>query len=276
MNPHQEYSGSLISMVSTLIANRQLIWQMAVRDVVGRYKGSIIGLGWSFVIPLLMLVVYTFVFSVVFEARWGTGSEESKLDFAIVLFVGIIVHSIFSEAVNRAPTLILNNVNYVKKVVFPLEILVVIALSSALFHGVVSLFVLLGAIIVLHQYLPWTVILVPVIIAPLVFVTLGVSWFLASLGVYLRDIGQTINVVTMVMLFLAPVFYPMSVLPEQYQMVMLVNPLTFIIEQVRQVLIFGQLPNWKGLAVYTMISITILWVGYWWFQRTRRGFADVI
>ena len=276
MNPHVNQPTSLLSLGKSLFQHRELILQMTKREVVGRYKGSVLGLMWSFINPVLMLAVYTFVFSVVFRAKWGVGGEEGNVEFAVVLFVGLIVHSLFVEVINRAPTLILSNVNYVKKVVFPLEILPVISMGAALFHGFVSLGVLLGAFVLLNGFLHWTVLLVPLVLLPLIFVTLGFAWLLASLGVYLRDVGQTIGIITTVMLFLAPVFYPMSALPEKYHVFILVNPLTFIIEQARQVLIFGQTPNWSGLAVYTAVSLIMVWVGYWWFQKTRKGFADVL
>ena len=276
MNPHSKQPTSLLSLGKSLFQHRELILQMTKREVVGRYKGSAMGLLWSFINPVLMLVVYTFVFSVVFRAKWGVGDEESKTEFAVVLFVGLIVHALFAEVTNRAPGLILSNVNYVKKVIFPLEILPVVAMGAALFHGLVSLGVLLGAFALLNGFLHWTSLLIPLVLLPLVFVTLGFAWLLASLGVYLRDVGQTIGIVTTVMLFLAPVFYPMSALPEKYQVFLLVNPLTFIIEQARQVLIFGQFPDWNGLVVYAAASLIMAWVGYWWFQKTRKGFADVV
>lgn len=276
MNPHASQPVSLLSLSKSLLRHRDLIFQMIIREVVGRYKGSIMGLAWSFFNPILMLSIYTFVFSVVFKARWGVDSDEGKVEFALVLFIGLIVHSLFAEVINRAPTLIQSNVNYVKKVVFPLEILPVISIGAALFHALISLVVLLSAFFLLNGYLHWTALLAPIVFLPLVFVTLGFAWLLTSLGVFLRDVGQTIGIITTVMLFLAPVFYPMSALPEKYHVFLLVNPLTFIIEQARQVLIFGQLPNWNGLSAYTGVSILVAWVGYWWFQKTRKGFADVL
>lgn len=249
---------------------------MTRRDVVGRYKGSFIGLGWSFFNPILMLIIYTFVFSVVFKARWGVDGNESKAEFAVVLFVGLIVHALFAEVINRAPGLIQTNVNYVKKVVFPLEILPVVTMGATLFHGVVSLGVLVSAFVLIHGFVHWTALLIPLILLPLVLMILGFAWLLASLGVYLRDVGQTVGILTTVMLFLSPVFYPVSRLPEKYQVLLLINPLTYVIEQARQVLIFGQVPDWIGLAVYAAISCMVAWTGYWWFQRTRQGFADVI
>lgn len=263
-------------MVASFWRNRQLIWQMTKRDVVGRYRGSVMGLAWSFFHPVLMLSVYTFVFSVVFQARWGEGVTENRAGFAIVLFVGMIMHGLFAECVNRAPNLILNNVNYVKKVVFPLEILPWVVIGSALFHMLASIAALLAFFLSLNFYLHWTIILLPLILLPLMFVTVGISWFLSSLGVYLRDVGQAIGMVTTIMMFLSPVFYPVSALPEQYRGFLWLNPLTLIIEQARNVLIWGAVPDFGGLGLYTVTSLLIAWAGFFWFQKTRRGFADVL
>ena len=223
-----------------------------------------------------MLVIYTFVFSVVFKARWNVGGEETKTQFAVVLFVGMIVQALFAEVLNRAPGLILANTNYVKKVVFPLEILPVISMGTALFHSSVSLLVLLIAFVLFNGYLYWTVIFAPLIILPLVILTQGLAWILASLGVFLRDIGQTIGILMTVLAFLAPVYYPISALPEKFQPFIMINPLTLIIEQERAVLIFGKMPDWDGLAIYTLVATAIALLGYAWFQKTRKGFADVL
>lgn len=276
INPHASPPMSLAALARSLWRNRQLILQMTRREVAGRYKGSVMGLAWSFFNPVFMLAVYTFVFSVAFKARWGIGGEESKTQFAVVLFVGMIVHSLLAEVLNRAPGLILGNVNYVKKVVFPLEILPVVSMGAALFHSLVSLVVLLIAFALFNGYLHWTAVLTPLVLLPLVILTLGLAWMLASLGTFLRDVGQTIGIVTMVMLFLAPVFYPVTALPEEIRPWLMVNPLTFIIEQAREVLIWGHLPNWLGLAIYTFAATVVAWAGYAWFQKTRKGFADVL
>lgn len=275
-NPHAARPTSLPALGKSLWHNRQLILQMVRREVIGRYKGSIMGLTWSFFNPILMLTVYTFVFSVVFKARWGAGEDESKTQFALVLFVGMILHGLFAEVLNRAPGLILSNVNYVKKVVFPLEILPVISMGTALFHSLVSLGVLLIAFTLFNGYLHWTAIFTPLVLLPLIILSLGIAWILASLGVFLRDVGQIINMVTTVMLFLAPVFYPITALPEEFQPWLMANPLTFIIEQARVVLIWGSLPDWQGLGVYTTFATVMAWAGYAWFQKTRKGFADVL
>lgn len=276
INPHANQPTSPASLAHSLWHHRQLILQMTKREVTGRYQGSLMGMAWSFFNPILMLVVYTFVFSVVFKARWGAGGDESQTSFAIVLFVGMIVYGLFSEMANRAPSLILSNVNYVKKVVFPLEILPVVALASALFHSIISFGVLLLAILLFNATLAWTIVLFPLVLLPLLTATLGVSWLLASLGVFVRDVGQTIGIFTTALMFLSPVFYPISNLPEKFQIWILLNPLTFVIEQSRAVIVFGNPPDWLGLGIYTMVSLMIAWSGYWWFQKTRKGFADVL
>lgn len=276
VNPHASHPTSLMHMVKTLWSNRGLLVQMARRDVVGRYKGAAMGVAWSFLTPLLMLCVYTFVFSVVFQARWGGGLPEGKVHFALIMFVGILVHGVFSEVVNRAPGLVLSNPNYVKKVVFPLEILPVMAMASSLFHASASVLILLAALLVLDGQIEWTSVYLPVVLAPLVILTLGVAWFLASLGVYVRDVSQVTTIMTMVMLFLAPVFYPITALPESYRWIVKINPLTFIIEQAREVLIWGRTPDFIGLGLYLLVALAVAWAGFYWFQKTRKGFADVI
>jgi len=272
---NQPYPASPRALFASLWDNRELIVQLVQREVLSRYRGSILGLAWSFFNPLLMLVVYTFVFSVIFKARWGPG-DESKADFAIVLFVGLIIHGLFAECINRAPGLILANVNYVKKVVFPLEILPWVAAGSALFHAAISIAVLLAAQLVFHHALAWTVVFLPIVLAPLLLSTMGLAWFLSSIGVYVRDIGQTIGIFTTVLLFLSPVFYPVDALPENYRILLLLNPLTLVIGDARRVLVWGEAPDWAGLMLYAAASFAVAWLGFWWFQRTRRGFADVV
>ncbi|MGV6474943.1 ABC transporter permease [Azotobacter vinelandii] len=279
MNPHAAQPTSLLAFVHSLWSHRLLIRQMTRREVIGRYQGSFLGLGWSFLNPLLMLCVYTFVFSVVFKARWGVapqGGEENEFMFAIVLFVGMIVHTLFAEILNRAPGLIVSNVNYVKKVVFPLEILPVVSVGAALFHALVSLGVWLLAYELFVGTLHWQMLLFPIVVLPLVMLALGIAWFLASLGVFLRDVGQTVAILTTVMMFLAPVFFPVDNLPEEFRPLIMANPITFIIEQARGVLIRGQLPDFVGLFWYFAAASIVMWAGFAWFQKTRKGFSDVL
>jgi len=275
MNPHTSASISPWQMLQSLFINHRLIYQMAKREVIGRYRGSILGLAWSFFNPLIMLVVYTFVFSVVFKVRWGTGSD-SKTEFALTLFVGMIVYGLLAECVNKAPGLIVGNVSYVKKVIFPLEILPWIAMASTLFHTIISLLVWGLFFVIVNQTFYWTALFLPLLFLPLIFITMGLTWFLASFGVYLRDVGQITGVFTMVLMFMSPVFYPISNLPEKYHPILYANPLTFIIEQSRAVLMRGQVLHWQGFLILLFSSFVVAWLGFAWFQKTRRGFADVL
>jgi lipopolysaccharide transport system permease protein len=259
-----------------MVRHRGLVFDLIRREVVGRYRGSAGGLVWSFVHPLLMLAVYTFVFAVVFKARWGTAQGESNSAFAVILFMGLIVHALFAECINRAPGLILSNVNYVKRVIFPLEILPVVALGSAVFHMVVSVLILMAFQWFLAGRIEPRALWLPAVLLPLMILTLGVAWFLAATGVFVRDIAQTTGILTTVLMFLSPVFYPASSLPEPYRGWLNFNPLTFIIEQARAVVLWGDAPNLRGLALYTLAALVVFAAGYWWFQRTRPGFADVL
>lgn len=276
MNPHQAPKTSPVEMFASLKRNWNLTVQMSKREILGRYKGSVMGLAWSLFNPILMLTVYTFFFSVVFKSRWGVGNTGGHVDFAVVLFVGLIVHGLFAECISRSPTMITGNTNYVKKIIFPLEIFPWIALGSALFHSAISIAVLMILQFILTGTMPWTVILFPLIITPLCFVIMGGSWLLASVGVYVRDISQAIGLLTSVMMFLSPVFFPVSTLSQKMQSIVMINPLTLIIEESRKVLLFGEIPNWSGLTVYWIFSFVVAWVGFWWFQKTRKGFADVL
>lgn len=253
-----------------------LIWQMAKREVLGRYRGSIMGIVWSFLTPLIMLVVYTFVFSYVFKARWGGGSSTSHVAFSIYLFAGIIVYNFFSEVITRSPTIILSQVNYVKKVVFPLQILPLSCLLGAIFHLLISLFVfLLFLFLVLHS-IPWTAFLFPIVVFPLLLMVLGLSWFLSALGVYLRDMNYVINLIMTVCMFFSPLFYPIDTLPEAFRVGIYLNPISFMIDQSRAVLVDGKGPDVMLWLVYFGLSLVVLIMGYGFFQKTKKGFSDVI
>ncbi len=271
----QQFSISPREMFASQWRNFRLARTLIRREVAGRYRGSIVGLFWSFLNPVFMLVIYTFVFGVVFKARWNATSD-SKLEFALVLFAGLLVFNFFAECVNRAPGLILSNANYVKKVVFPLEILPSVIMGAAFFHTLVSLIVWMVVYAIFFGLPSVTVFLLPVVLLPLMFFTMGISWFLASLGVYLRDAGQVIGILTTALLFLSPVFYPITAWPEAYQPFLLFNPLTLVIEQARNVLIWGQQPDWIVYGSYLAASVLISWLGFAWFQMTRKGFADVL
>lgn len=256
------------------IQHRQLIFKLIQREIVGRYRGSFAGLAWSFLTPLIMLVLYTFVFSVVFKAKWK--DFDTSGGFALILFSGLIVHGVVAECINRSPSLITSNVNYVKKVVFPLEIYAWVTVGSAVFHAFVSWIVLTVAQICMGVALPWTAILFPLVMLPLLVGCLGVSWFLAALGVYFRDVIQITGTLATLLLFLSPVFYSLDSIPEKYRPLIQANPLTGVLEQARKVLMFGEVPSATYFVTSMAIAIVIAIAGYFFFQRSRDGFADVI
>lgn len=273
----KDFSISPREAIDSLWRNRGLIAALVKREVVGRYRGSVIGILWSFLYPVFMLAIYTFVFSVVFKARWSGGAQsDSKVEFALVLFAGLLVYNLFAECVTKAPSLIISNVNYVKKVVFPLEILPWVVVGSALFHAVVGLAVWLLAYVLLIGWPHATVLLTPFVLLPLVLFIVGLVWGLASLGVYLRDASQVVGVIATTLLFLSPVFYPATALPEQYRYLLFLNPLTPAIEQARDVLFWGGVLDMPLLAVCLAVSLLVAWIGFAWFQKTRKGFADVL
>ena len=271
----QHFSISPRAMVASLWHHRGLTHALIKRDVIGRYRGSMLGILWSFFNPLFMLAVYTFVFGLIFKSRWPGGSD-SKVEFALILFAGLIVFNIFSETVTRAPSLILSNSNYVKKVVFPLEILPIVALGTAFFHAGISLLVWLIFYFLFLGVPSFTVLLLPLILLPLLVFSLGCSWILASLGVYLRDVGQFIGLAVTALMFLTPIFYPVAALPDDLQSLLFLNPLTSVVEQTRDVLIWDKLPDWILFFIDGAISIMVAWLGFAWFQKTRKGFADVL
>lgn len=276
MNPHETHPCNFKAPILSIWKNRRLILQMTQREVVGRYKGSSMGLAWSFLHPAILLMVYTFVFSVVFKSRWGGSESQSQTEFAILLFTGMIVHGLFADVINRSHAVITSNTNFVKRVIFPLEILPVITLGAALFHSVISVAVLLVGYLLFNGFWHWTIVFLPIVFLPLIIVSLGAAWFLASLGVFLRDVGQTVGIIAMVLMFLSPIFYPISAVPPIFQKWLMLNPLTFIIEQARNVIYWGLMPEWTGLGMYTAVASIIAWAGFVWFQKTRKGFADVL
>jgi lipopolysaccharide transport system permease protein len=276
MDPQQKLNTSPAAMIGSLWRHRYLVWQMTMRDLVVRYRGTFAGIVWSFFQPLLMLIVYTFVFSTVFKSQWHGTTEESKASFALVLFSGLIVFGLFSECANRAPGIVLGQVNYVKKIVFPLEVLPWIVMGSALFQTLINIGLLLGAYAILNGEAHLRAMWVPVVVFPLVLGTMGVMWFLASLGVFVRDVAHAMQPITMMLLFLSPIFYPVSALPPEYQFWLLLNPLTYFVEDFRNVLLWDRSPDWSMWSASMAAGFLVAWAGFWWFQRTRRGFADVL
>lgn len=253
-----------------------LVWQFARREVLGRYKGSILGLGWSFVSPLLMLGVYTFVFVGVFKARWPGAESGGGVEFALQLMAGLMVFNLFAELASRSPHLVLEQPNLVKKVIFPLEVLPWVSVLAACFHWLLNALVLCLAVVLVRGALPLSALALPLVIAAFLPFLLGMCWFLSALGVFVRDVNQMMLMVVSMGMFLSPVFYSSRALPEVLQGWIWLNPLNFVIESVRQVLLLGLWPDWLGLLLYTVGACAAALVGAGFFHVTRKGFADVL
>lgn len=253
-----------------------LLWQFARREVLGRYRGSILGLAWSFLTPLLMLGVYSFVFVGVFRASWPGAVKAGGLEFALQVFAGLIVFNLFAEVAGKSPNLIVDQPNLVKKVIFPVELLVWVAVLSGLFHLLISVGSLLVVLLLTRGGLPLSTVALPLVLLPFLFFLLGLGWFLSALGVYVRDIGQMMAMVVSLTMFMSPVFYSATTLDVRWQFWMNLNPLTLIIEQVRAVVLHGQWPAWNLLGLYALVACLFAVAGATFFQLTRQGFADVL
>lgn len=265
-----------VGVLYNIYLGRHLLRQFARREVESRYRGSFLGVVWSLIVPLFMLTIYTFVFSVIFKARWHPQEQGSQFEYAVALFAGLIAFNVFAEMVNRSPGLVVSNPNYVKKVVFPLEILPVSVLVSALFHALIGVFALIVVKVVLMGNVSMTVILLPLAALPLVGLTLGVGWFLASLGVYVRDTPHAVGVATQILFFLTPIIYPIEAVPEGLRPILRLNPLSEIVESFRCVLVWNQAPDWSVWLRVMIASAVVVLLGYTWFMKTKAGFADVI
>lgn len=277
MNPHSSEGPGLHAAFASLFKHRRLLRDMATRDVAMRYKGSVLGVTWAFLQPLVLLAIYSFVFVVVFNARWASGSAPTgEIDFALFAFVGVIIHGVLGEVISRAPACIIANANYVQRVVFPLEILPVVIVVAACFQLALAVSILLAAAFIFGHASLIGILWLPLIAAPLMLFALGASWLLAATGVFLRDIGQLAGLVSSALMFLAPVFYPLSAVPEGYRAWLFLNPLTYPIEATRAALFDGVPPPLPGFVIYGVFSIVTAQLGYWAFQRARRGFVDVL
>ncbi|MCG6167583.1 ABC transporter permease [Leptospira sp. FAT2] len=271
----QNQGTNILTLFRSVVRHWELILQLTKRNVIGKYRGSILGLFWSFFNPLIMLGVYTFAFGVVFQAKWGI-ENETKLDFALVLFASLIVFNLFGEIVKESPSLIVSNASYVKKVIFPLEILPIVSLLSSIFHAFISFGVLFIFYGLYHFYIHWTFVFLPIVLFPLILMSLAVSYFLASIGVFIRDLGYIIGHIITVILFVSPVFYSIERIPPLFQKFMIFNPLAYLLEDARSVFLFGQFPNWQNTIIASIFGFVLLCTGFWFFQKTRKTFADFV
>ena len=254
----------------------ELTWQFTKRDVLGRYRGSFLGLGWSFVSPLFMLVLYTFVFSSILKARWPGIEVNSPLLYATNLFAGLIIINFISEVATKSSMLIVGHANYVKRVVFPLEILGIATVLSATFHALVSVALLILFQVMATGSLHFSTLSLPILWLPLIVASFGLSWLISALGVYIRDTIQMINILITMLMFLSPVFFPASAYPEQFKFLLTLNPLVWMIEEMRNVTLQGHWPHPGQLLLAVVSSSVIAYVCRRLFRKARRGFADVL
>ncbi len=264
------------TQVLSVWRGRYFLRQLTRRNIEARFKGSFLGFLWLFILPLLMLGIYTFVFSVIFKAKWGIDTGDSKAAFAVIMFCGMSVYNIFSETVGGSSGLIVGNPNYVKKVVFPLEMLP-LAHSMASFIFGLAWFVLLlpGAWLVFGK-LHFSMLFLPLTLIPLLFFSCGVSFLVSSLGVYIRDVQHIIGVVLQVLFYLTPVFYPINAVPEKYRWLLKLNPMTHFIEETRNIFLYGRMPSWSTIGLLFAIGLVSFYLGFIWFGKTKKGFADVL
>jgi lipopolysaccharide transport system permease protein len=252
----------------------ELIMSLARRELVSRYKGSVLGIVWAILTPVVMIAIFTFIFAGIFGARFG--ARGTPWDYALYLFCGLLPWTMFQETLQNASTTIVNHANLVKRVVFPLETLPVAQALSALGNQMFGVLALVVATIILRHELHATVLWLPVLLIPQLIFTLGAAWLVASLGVFLRDIAQGISLVLMAWMYLTPIIYPESIVPERYRLYINANPFTALVRSYRRIFLEGAAPDWWSLAYFTTFALILFVLGYWWFAKTRRNFADVI
>lgn len=262
-------------MIRTLYKNNYLLRQLVKKDIKQRYQGSVLGMLWSFIVPILMLIIYTFVFSVIFQAKWDINTDD-KYQFALVLFCGLSAFNMFSEVLNRSTMLIASNANYVKKVIFPLEILPVMVTCSALFNCVISFGILIVAKFVIYRNVSPTLYMIFLAMIPLIILSIGVGLLFSALSVYLKDIGNFVSVFVTILMYVSPVFFPLASVPESFRKVCEINPMTYIIENFRNVVFYGTSLDWKFFGISCIASVVIYLLGKAVFMRAKEGFADVL
>jgi lipopolysaccharide transport system permease protein len=260
--------------LTLLNEHKGLIRSMVRRDLTSRYKGSIMGLAWAFITPAVMIVIFTLIFQGIFKAKFG--EQGGYLSYGIHLFCGLLPWLAFSDGIQRSALSLIDNVNLVKRVVFPIEALPVNVTLSALVQQMIGTIILIVAALILEQKVHPTILLLPLLIAPQVLVTLGLGWLMASLGVFIRDMPQFNQLAFSAWMYLTPIFYPESQIPEKYRWLVNLNPMAPLIRSYRRILLEGRLPDWRGLTITLVFAVVCFIVGYWWFERTKKAFADVL
>ncbi|HAS3607706.1 TPA: ABC transporter permease [Vibrio cholerae] len=259
--------------MKTILSNYSLIISLTKREIENRYRNSSLGILWSVVLPLFMLAIYSFVFGFVFKSKWGV---ETSVNYSLMMFIGLIVHAYYADCLGKATSLIQSNANYVKKVIFPLESLCWVSLLSSLFQFFISMSVFLLFYFFQGNEVFITQLLFPIILIPMIVVSLALINFLSALSVYVRDVSHIISVVVSVMLFMSPIFYSIESVPESYRWIIYLNPITFTVEALRDSVIYGKVFNLSHYAIYLFISIMLYYLSKKWFNKLKYGFSDVI
>lgn len=259
--------------MKVLLKHARLILSLTKRDIEMRYRGTSLGLAWTLLNPVIMLSIYSFIFGFVFKTKWGVTTSDN---YTLIMFGGLLTHGFIAECIGKATTIYVYNVSYVKKVLFPLEALCWVAVLSATFQFIMGSIIFALFCLILKQPVSLMALWVPVIMLPLIILAYGVALFLSSLGVYIRDMGQVVAVIVAIMLFMSPVFFPITAIPEKFRIFIYLNPLTFIIESLREVVLYGKMFSLKGYLIYSSVSGLVCLCGLGWFKKVKRGFADVL
>ncbi len=270
------FSAALPMLARSVLINGFILRSLVRNEILARYSKTMLGVVWSLINPLVMILIYSFVFGMIFEVRFGRSAGTTEIPYGIVLFSGLLLHVFLAETLMRAQGIILDNPNYVKRVIFPLEMLPLSILLANVIQAGIALLVLMAVILIAGFPIPLTALLLPVVWAPLVLITLGLAMIVASLGVFVRDISQVLGFLMTILMFGSSILFPADMLPEALRPWLLLNPLTIIVDQTRAVLLWGEMPNWRLLGYHAVVSAAVAWIGCWWFLRTRRGFADVM
>jgi lipopolysaccharide transport system permease protein len=271
-NPAQEAAKPTVQARMSLITHRYLLGQLIKRDVLLRYRGAMFGVAWVFLNPLIMLVIFAYVFGQIFQARWP--QQETGAPFWLVLYSGLIAFNIFAEAISRAPASVRGTPSYVKKIIFPVEILPLVPLGAALAHGVFNYLILLAALAWTGHLTPLAA-LYPLMLLPLLLLALGLSWFLAAWGVFIKDMTQIVPPFVQMLMFLSPVLYPASAVPEALRPFYQYNPLGVVIESCRNAAL-GQTIDWQSWGNGLVMALAAALLGHAFFRHSREEFADVL
>jgi len=270
----QEQNSAVWRPLLELPRHSDLILQFAKRELTGRYRGSALGFLWSLLTPAVMIAIYTFIFAGIFRARFG--AHGSPWDYALYLFCGLLPWSAFQESLQISSTTIIAHTNLVKRVVFPLETLPASHSLAAIANQLFGTIVLLTAVTMIRREIHLTLLWLPVLLALQFAMMLGASWFVAALGVFVRDTAQVVTLALTAWMFLTPIIYPASVVPERYRALVNLNPLTALVESYRRVMIEGAMPDVSGLLFFAAFAALSFFGGYFWFAKARRNFADIV